>query len=271
MSANSSQETQSKRITKEEISALCKSTESIEGTVVAKVKGGFTVDIGISAFLPNKLIDFRRSCCRDKLIGRKMDFRILKFNFECTNIVVSRHENLVDETMERLQEGTIVKGIVINLTDHRAFVDLGDVDGSVRKQELSWGFITHPRDVLSVGQSVDFKVLSVVDDEDNDKLLINLSLKKLKANPWVRTDVETKYLIDEKVKGEIIGIVQSGIFLKLNDGLHGFIKNSKISWSHISLNIKTKYSLKIGAIITGRIYRINHQKESIDIDLREPG
>jgi small subunit ribosomal protein S1 len=213
------------------ISDACEQGKAVEGTVLAKVKGGLSVDIGVKAFLPGSQVDIRPTKNLDKYIGKTMDFKVIKFNKKRGNIVLSRRAILTeergklrDETLTQIQEGMIVKGIVKNITDYGAFIDLGGVDGLLHITDMSWGRVKHPSNILNVGDEVNVKILKY----DSSKERVSLGLKQVQENPW--ESAEEKYRPGNKVEGEIVSIKDYGIFLELPDGIEGLIHVSELSW-----------------------------------------
>ncbi|MCY4523883.1 MAG: S1 RNA-binding domain-containing protein, partial [Halobacteriovoraceae bacterium] len=168
------------------ISEACESGQALEGTIISKVKGGLSVDIGVKAFLPGSQIDLRPTRNLDKYIGKAMQFKVIKFNKKRGNIVLSRRAilqeergKMKDEILGRLQEGMVVKGTVKNITDYGAFIDLGGIDGLLHITDMSWGRVKHPGNVLSVGDELDVKILKF----DMDKERVSPGLKQVQENP----------------------------------------------------------------------------------------
>jgi small subunit ribosomal protein S1 len=215
------------------ISEACEQGKPVEGTVIAKVKGGLSVDIGVKAFLPGSQIDIRPTKNLDKFIGKKMEFKVIKFNKKRGNIVLSRRAilqeergKLRDETLGQIQEGMIVKGIVKNITDYGAFIDLGGVDGLLHITDMSWGRVKHPSNLLSVGDEINVKILKY----DSSKERVSLGLKQVQANPW--ESAKDKYQPGTKVSGEIVSVKDYGIFVELDDGIEGLVHVSEMSWTN---------------------------------------
>jgi small subunit ribosomal protein S1 len=215
------------------ISDACEKGEAVEGTVIAKVKGGLSVDIGVKAFLPGSQIDIRPVKNLDKYIGKTMEFKVIKFNKKRGNIVLSRRAILAeergklrDETLTQIQEGMIVKGIVKNITDYGAFIDLGGVDGLLHITDMSWGRVKHPSNLLNVGDEIDVKILKY----DASKERVSLGLKQVQPNPW--ETASHKYTPGTKVSGEIVSVKDYGVFIELADGIEGLIHVSEMSWTN---------------------------------------
>jgi small subunit ribosomal protein S1 len=204
----------------------------VEGTITAKVNGGFTVDVGIQAFLPTSQVDIRPSSDTDSYIGLKGRFKVIKINQRRDNIVLSRRAVLEDErasirdvTLATLEEGQIVEGTIKNVTDYGAFVDLGGVDGLLHVSDLSWGRVGKPSDVLKPGQQVTAKVLKF----DRTKGKISLGIKQTLADPWL--DVPGKFPIGERVRGKVVSLMEYGAFVELEAGVEGLIHVSEMSWT----------------------------------------
>lgn len=204
----------------------------IEGTITAKVNGGFTVDIGVQAFLPSSQVDIRPSSDADGYIGLKSRFKIIKLNQRRDNIVLSRRAVLEEErssmrdiTLGKLEEGQIIEGTVKNVTDYGAFVDLGGVDGLLHVSDLSWGRVGKPTDVLKPGQSVTAKILKF----DRTKGKISLGIKQTQPDPWLV--VPSKFPIGTRVSGKVVSLMEYGAFVELEAGVEGLIHVSEMSWT----------------------------------------
>lgn len=215
------------------IATACEADEVISGVVVAKVKGGLSVDIGVKAFLPGSQIDIRPVRNLDKFIGKRLNFKVIKFNKRRGNIVLSRkalllkeREKLREETLEQLQEGQVVQGLVKNITDYGAFIDLGGMDGLLHITDMSWGRIKHPSELFGVGDEVTVKVLKY----DREKERVSLGLKQVQENPWEK--VPEMYHVGDKVKGKVVSIKDYGAFIEIEDGVEGLIHVSEMSWTN---------------------------------------
>lgn len=214
------------------ISEAYEKNEIVEGSVVARVKGGLSVDIGVKAFLPGSQVDLRPVRNLDKLIGVKLQFKIIKFNKKRGNIVLSRRvlleqdrEKLRSETLGNLRESAILKGIVKNITDYGAFIDLGGIDGLLHITDMSWGRINHPSQMFEVGQEIEVKVLSY----DESRQRVSLGYKQLQADPWLT--VSDKYPVETRTKGIVVSLTDYGAFVELEQGVEGLIHISEMSWS----------------------------------------
>lgn len=209
-----------------------KEGKAIEGEVVSKVKGGLSVDFGgVIAFLPGSQIDLRPLKDLNSLIGKRLKFKILKFNRKRNNIVISRRlileeekRQLREKTLKNLKEGDIVEGIVKNITDYGAFIDIGGVDGLLHITDLSWAKVSHPSEKLKIGERIKVKVLSF----DREKEKVSLGLKQVLPDPW--SFVKEKYPIGSRVRGKVVNIVDYGAFVELEEGVEGLIHVSELSW-----------------------------------------
>lgn len=204
----------------------------IEGTITGKVNGGFTVDIGVQAFLPASQVDIRPSSDSDSYVGLTGRFKVIKINQRRDNIVLSRRAVLEEErasirdiTLEKLEEGQIVEGTIKNVTDYGAFVDLGGVDGLLHVSDLSWGRVGKPADVLKPGQQVTAKILKF----DRAKGKISLGIKQTLTDPWL--DVANKFPIGNRVTGRVVSLMEYGAFIELEAGIEGLIHVSEMSWT----------------------------------------
>jgi small subunit ribosomal protein S1 len=202
------------------------------GTVVSRVKGGLTVDIGLKAFLPGSQIEIRPVRNLDGYLGQQIEIRVIKLNKKRGNVVVSRKEILEEEqnakrstTLEHLGEGTILTGTVKNLTDYGAFVDLGGIDGLLHITDMSWGRLTHPRDLVNVGDEIQVKVLKY----DKDKQRVSLGFKQLTPDPWL--DAAERYPVGAHVKGRVLSVTDYGAFVELEQGIEGLVHLSEMTWS----------------------------------------
>jgi small subunit ribosomal protein S1 len=204
----------------------------VKGTVVSRVKGGLTVDIGIKAFLPGSQLEIRPVRNLDAYLGQPIEVRVIKLNKKRGNVVVSRKEILEEEqnskrsaTMEHLEEGGILTGTVKNLTDYGAFVDLGGIDGLLHITDMSWGRLTHPRDLVNVGDEIQVKVLKF----DKEKQRVSLGFKQLTPDPWL--DASERYPVGAKVHGRVLSVTDYGAFVELEQGIEGLVHLSEMTWS----------------------------------------
>jgi small subunit ribosomal protein S1 len=202
------------------------------GTVVSRVKGGLTVDIGLKAFLPGSQLEIRPVRNLDGYLGQQIEVRVIKLNKKRGNVVVSRKEILEEEqttkrtgTLGQLGEGAILTGTVKNLTDYGAFVDLGGIDGLLHITDMSWGRLTHPRDLVNVGDEIQVKVLKF----DKDKQRVSLGFKQLTPDPWL--DASERYPVGAHVHGRVLSVTDYGAFVELEQGIEGLVHLSEMTWS----------------------------------------
>ncbi len=221
-----------RRRTWEKIEAAYKAKETVTGKVVDRIKGGLVVDIGARAFLPGSQYDLRPAQNLDNLLNTEVQVRITKLNRRRGNIVVSRRALMEEELhakraqlMETLSEGQTVHGHVKNVTEYGAFVDLGGIDGLLHLTDLSWGRVKHPSDIVKPDQELDVIILKF----DKEKQRVSLGLKQLMPDPWV--NAAEKYPAGGKVKGKIVGVVDYGVFVELEQGIEGLVHVSEMSWN----------------------------------------
>jgi small subunit ribosomal protein S1 len=204
----------------------------VEGRIAARIKGGLKVDIGVDAFLPGSQVDLRPVRNLDKLLGESYEFKIIKLNKRRGNIVLSRRvlleekrEALREKTLATLSEGQEVEGVVKNLTDYGAFIDLGGIDGLLHITDMSWGRVAHPSDVLAVSDKIKVKVLKF----DRERERVSLGLKQLTPDPWL--SVAEKYPVESRVQGKVVSLTDYGAFVELDEGVEGLIHVSEMSWT----------------------------------------
>ena len=221
-----------RRRTWERIDAAFKAKVTVTGKVVDRIKGGLVVDVGVRAFLPGSQFDLRPTQNLDNLLGQEIQVRITKLNRRRGNVVVSRRALLEEELhtkraalMETLTEGQVVHGHVKNVTEYGAFVDLGGIDGLLHLTDLSWGRVKHPSDIVKPEQELDVIILKF----DKEKQRVSLGLKQLSPDPWV--NAAEKYPAGGKVRGRIVGVVDYGVFVELEQGIEGLVHVSEMSWN----------------------------------------
>lgn len=245
-----------------------KDRDIISGKVVQKVKGGLQVDIGVPAFLPGSQIDIRPHRNLDKFIDQIYDFKVLKITRDKGNIVLSRRavlmserDQLRTETLKVMQEGIIMEGVVKNVTDYGAFIDLGGIDGLLHITDITWGRINHPSEKLSVGQTVPVVVLKY----DGDKERVSLGMKQLTPDPWLT--VHERYPVGGKIKGRVTSLTDYGAFLSLEDGVEGLIHVSEMSWTK-----KVRHPSKVlnaGDEVEAQILGIDSEQQRISLGLKQ--
>jgi small subunit ribosomal protein S1 len=204
----------------------------VKGMVVSRVKGGLTVDIGIKAFLPGSQVEVRPVRNLDGYIGTEIEVRVIKLNKKRGNVVISRKEILEEEqnekkaiTLSTLEEGAVFTGVVKNLTDYGAFVDMGGLDGLLHITDMSWGRLTHPRDLVNVGDEIQVKVLKF----DKEKQRVSLGFKQLTPDPWL--DAIERYPVGAQVRGRVLSVTDYGSFVELEQGIEGLVHVSEMTWS----------------------------------------
>ena len=215
-----------------EVEKAFNAESTIEGTIVGKVKGGLKVDIGVSAFLPGSHADIRPARNLERYIGQRGRFAILKFNRVRGNVVVSRRavmeterEELKEQTLKVLEEGVILEGEVKNITDYGAFVDLGGIDGLLHVTDMSWGRVSHPQEVLNVGDTVKVVVLKY----DPDRERVSLGRKQIMPDPWA--EVSHKYYPGMRIPGKVVNLADYGAFIEVEKGIEGLVHVSEMSWT----------------------------------------
>ncbi|MBR4532705.1 30S ribosomal protein S1 [bacterium] len=240
----------------------------VNGTIVAKVNGGLAVDIGVKAFLPNSQVALRPIKNVDDLIGKTYDFKVIKFDKKKGNIVISRRDLLEKErealkntTLEKLQEGAIVKGLVKNITYYGVFVDLGGIDGLLHITDMSWGRVNHPSEMFKIGDEVDVKVLKY--DKDSER--VSLGVKQITDDPWIHAT--EKYAAGKTVKGVVVSLEDYGAFVELEKGVEGLIHISEMSWTR-----RIKHPGKMVAIgdeVEVKILEIDVENRRISLGMKQ--
>lgn len=217
----------------EELEKLFNDGKSIDGKIVARIKGGMMVDIGVKAFLPGSQIDLHPVRDLDGLVGRTFPLKIIKINHRRGNVVVSRRVLLEETrdskrktTLSTLKEGQLIQGVVKNITDYGAFIDLGGIDGLLHITDMSWGRVGHPSEMFNIGDKVEVSVLKY----DRETGRISLGLKQKSADPW--TGVANKYPIGTRVRGRVVSLTDYGAFIELEPGVEGLVHVSEMSWTH---------------------------------------
>ena len=240
----------------------------VRGTIVARIKGGLSVDIGIKAFLPGSQVDLRPVRNLDKLIGEEFEFKVLKFNQKRGNIVLSRRVLLeIDrdekrlQTLEILKEGALITGYIKNITDYGVFVDLGGVDGLLHITDMTWGRIMHPSEMFEIGDEVEVVVLKYFPEDQK----VSLGLKQKAQNPW--DVVEQKYALGTKVPGKIVSLTEYGAFIEIEPGVEGLIHVSEMSWTK-----KVRHPSKIvelGQMVEAIVKDLDVERKRISLSIKE--
>jgi small subunit ribosomal protein S1 len=252
----------------DEIAEAHENDEVVTGTIIGRVKGGMHVDIGVKAFLPGSQVDLRPVRNYDRLVGESMDFKIIKFNRRRPNIVLSRRALLEKErasmrndTLERLQEGAVLKGIVKNLTDYGAFIDMGGIDGLLHITDMSWGRVNHPGQLYNVGDEVEVKVLKF----DNEKERVSLGIKQLTEDPWF--EAKDKYPLGMNVKGSVVSMTDYGAFIEIEPGVEGLVHVTEMSWTR-----RIKHPSKMVALgdeVEARVLDIDLENKRISLGMKQ--
>lgn len=244
------------------------SGETLTGRVLQLVKGGLLVDIGIPAFLPGSQVDIKPHKNLEKFIGETFDFKVLKITKEKGNIVLSRRavlaserEQLKNETLKVISEGVVMEGVVKNITDYGAFVDLGGVDGLLHITDMSWGHINHPSQRLSIGQTVPVVVIKY----DGEKQRVSLGMKQLTPDPWVT--VSDKFMPGAKVIGRVVQANDQGVTVELDEGIDGFIPQTEVSWTKKGKN--PARVLSEGQKIEAKILSVNKEERRIVLSYKQ--
>ena len=254
----------------DEISAACERDELIEGTISQRVKGGLSVTIrgGVKAFLPGSQVDLRPIRNLDKLIGQTYEFKVIKFNKKRGNIVLSRRVLLERErdeqktkTLETLEEGKMVRGVIKNITEYGAFVDLGGIDGLLHITDMSWGRVNHPSELFQVGDEVTVRVLKYNAETER----VSLGLKQTQEDPW--THAEEAYPPGKKIRGKVQSITDYGAFVELEPGVEGLIHVSEMSWTK-----KVKHPsklLEVGQELECQVLEVDAKSKRISLGLKQ--
>jgi small subunit ribosomal protein S1 len=252
----------------EEIKNSYDEDQTVEGVIVNRVKGGFSVDIGVQAFLPGSQADLRPIRNLDEMVGKTFTFKILKYNRKRSNIVLSRRIILEEErdskrssTLENIEDGKIVEGIVKNITEYGVFVDLGGVDGLLHITDISWGRVKHPSELFSVGDKITVKILSF----DIERERVSLGMKQLTEDPWLAAT--EKYPIGSRVNGKVVSLTDYGAFVELEEGIEGLIHVSEMSWTR-----KIRHPSKVvsvGDVVDTVVLDIKPESRRISLGMKQ--
>ncbi len=252
----------------EKIAKIQEEDGTIEGRIENRVKGGMSVDIGVPAFLPYSQIDLRPVKDLDSLIGKTFEFKILKFNRKRNNVVISRRaileeqrNKLREQMRSTLQEGQTIRGAITNITDYGLFIDLGGMDGLCHITDLSWGRVSHPSKLYSVGEEIEVKILKY--DRETDR--VSLGVKQLKPDPWEL--VPEKYPAGSRISGKVVSITDYGVFVELEEGVEGLVHISEMSWSK-----KPRHPSKIvsvGEQIEVQVLKVEAETKRISLGMKQ--
>lgn len=242
--------------------------ETIAGTITNRVKGGFSVDIGVQAFLPGSQADLRPIRNLDEMVGKEFEFKILKYNRKRSNIVLSRRALLEEEreakrakTLATIHEGKVVSGIVKNLTEYGVFVDLGGVDGLLHITDISWGRVKHPSELFSVGDEINVKILNL----DLERERVSLGMKQLSEDPWA--SASEKYPVGSRINGKVVSLTDYGAFIELEEGIEGLIHVSEMSWTR-----KVRHPSKVvsvGEMVDALVLDIKPDNRRISLGMKQ--
>lgn len=252
----------------DDISKKYDNNDVVDGVVVARIKGGLTVDIGLKAFLPGSQIDLRPVRNLDKLIGERLQMRIIKLNKRRGNIVLSRRvlleedrQRAKEKTLASLAEGQIIEGVVKNITEYGAFIDLGGIDGLLHITDMSWGRVSHPSELFAIGDKV--KVMVLKFDQEHER--VSLGLKQMTPDPWM--NVAEKYPETSRVSGKVVSITDYGAFVELEEGIEGLVHVSQMSWAR-----RTRHPSKIvniGDTIEAVVLSVDKDKKRISLGMKQ--
>jgi len=252
----------------DEISNAYEAEQAVEGTIVARVKGGLSVDIGVKAFLPGSQVDLRPVRNLEALLGEKAKFKIIKFNKRRGNIVLSRRalleterKRMREETLTTLDEGQILDGVIKNLTDYGAFIDLGGIDGLLHITDMSWGRINHPSELFQVGDEIKVKVLKF--DPESER--VSLGLKQIQPDPWI--DAGMRYPIGMRIQGKVVSLTDYGAFIELEPGIEGLVHVSEMSWTK-----RVKHPSKvvsIGDMVEAVVLDVDERDRKISLGMKQ--
>lgn len=252
----------------ENILSKCEEGSIIAGRIKAKVKGGLIVNIGVDSFLPASQVDVQPPKNLDQYVGQTYDFKVLKINLDRKNIVISRRELIEEqrqqkrrELLENVAPGQTRRGVVKNITDYGAFIDLDGLDGLLHITDMSWGRISHPSQMVKQGEEVEVMIIEV----DRDKERVSLGLKQLAKNPWDK--IEEKYPVGGKVHGKVVNLVPYGAFVELEEGVEGLVHVTELSWTK-RIN-KPNEVLKVGDEIDAVVLGIQKDDQKISLGVRQ--
>ena len=243
--------------------------ETVTGIITEKVKGGFTVDVeGIRAFLPGSLVDVRPVRDTSYLEGKPLEFKVIKVDRKRNNVVVSRRAVVESEgsaereaLISNLKEGAVAKGIVKNLTDYGAFIDLGGVDGLLHITDMAWKRVKHPSEVVTIGQELDVKVLKF----DRERMRVSLGLKQLGEDPWV--DLARRYPVKARLFGKVTNLADYGCFVEIEDGVEGLVHVSEMDWTN--KNVHPSKLVHVGQEVEVMVLDIDEERRRISLGIKQ--
>ncbi len=252
----------------ENILSKCQEGAIVPGRVKTKVKGGLIVSIGVDSFLPASHIDIQPPKNLDQYVGQTYDFKVLKINHERKNIVLSRRELIEEQRvtkrrdlLEKLQPGQVRKGVVKNITDFGAFIDLDGMDGLLHITDMSWGRIGHPSELLKQGEEIEVMIIDI----NREKERVSLGLKQTKNNPW--DNIDHKFPVGSKIHGKVVNLVPYGAFIELEPGVEGLVHITEMSWT--KRITKPSELLKVGQELDAVVLGIQKDEQKISLGLRQ--
>jgi len=252
----------------DDVKNACEHNIPIKGTIVERVKGGLSVDIGIPTFLPGSQVDIRPVRDLDKYVGQTLMFNVLKYDRKRNNVVLSRRSILEQErisakkeTLESIEEGNLLEGVIKNITDYGLFIDLGGIDGLLHVTDISWGRITRPSDTFSKGDKIKVKVLSF----DREKERVSLGLKQTTDNPW--ENISEKYPVGSIVEGKVVNLTDYGVFVELEPGVEGLVHITEMFWTR-EIKHPSKV-LTVGEDVKVMVLDVNSEAKRISLGLKQ--
>lgn len=252
----------------ENILSKCEEGSILAGRVRSKVKGGLIVNIGVDAFLPASQIDIQPPKNLDQYVGQTYDFKVLKINTERRNIVISRRELIEEQRQEKrrrlltdIKPGDVRRGMVKNITDYGAFIDLDGLDGLLHITDMSWGRISHPSEMLKVGEEIGVMIIEV----DRDRERVSLGLKQTTDNPW--DGIDARYPVNARVRGKVVNLVPYGAFIELEEGVEGLVHVTELSWT--KRITKPGEVLKVGDEVEAVVLGIQKDDQKISLSVRQ--
>jgi len=252
----------------DEISRIYSEDGLIEGKITSRVKGGLAVDIGVTGFLPGSQVDLRPIKDLESMVGNTYEFKILKYNKRRENVVLSRRVILEEErntlkaqTISTIKEGAVTEGIVKNITDYGAFIDLGGIDGLLHITDMSWGRVGHPSSMFEVGDTIQVKVLQF----DKEKERVSLGLKQLQDDPWSKA--ELLYPVKTKITGKVVSLTDYGAFIEVEEGVEGLIHVSEMSWTRKIRN--PSKILSVGDLVECVVLNIDSKSKRISLGMKQ--
>jgi len=252
----------------EKIVNTCEEGSVITGRVRSKVKGGLVVNIGVDAFLPSSQVDIQAPKNLDQFVGQTFDFKVVKINRERKNIVVSRRELIEErrqdkkrEILSKIKPGETRRGMVKNITDYGAFIDLDGLDGLLHITDMSWGRVSHPSEMVKTGEEITVCIIDI----DTNRERVSLGLKQLSSNPW--DDIEGKFPINAKVRGKVVNLVPYGALIELEEGVEGLVHVTEMSWT--KRITKPGEVLNVGDEVDAVVLGIQKDDQKISLGLRQ--